>query len=79
MSVRIPLPDIVNYSTNTQKDDAEEEHAVLAALESPILSSDEETPSMVSRSTQSSIYDMVGWHYSCLQIEVELKIGRAHV
>ena len=60
MSVRIPLPDIVNYSTNTQKDDAEEEHAVLAALESPILSSDEETPSMVSRSTQSSIYDMVG-------------------
>ena len=71
MSVRMPLLYIIDCSTNTQKDDAEEEHAVLAALESSILS-EEGSLSMVSRSTQSSFYEMVGWRNSCLKIEVEL-------
>ena len=72
MSVRMPLMNIVNYSANTQKDDAEEEYAVLAALGSPIPSSEEESPSMGSRSSQSSTYDTVGRRASCPTMEVKL-------
>ena len=71
MSVRTPLGYVIDYCTNTHKNDAEEEHAVLAALEAPIPS-EEESPSNVSRSSQSSVYDTVGCRDSRLKMEVKL-------
>ena len=55
--VRLELDNVVIYATNTQKDDAQDVYAVVSALRSP--SSEGGISRMISRSSLSSVYNLV--------------------